>query len=411
MRIVSTVLQASLFLTFFILSSCSSEDGPRKVFEEGLFINEIYASGEDWIELYNELETTVDISGYSIYDDKANKYELPPGTSIAAKGFLVLLCNDLASGLNTSFKLTSSGETLYLENTSGTLINRVTFSSLDAGQSYGRYPDGSSTLVVSGNTTQGASNGDSGAPAIASVSRTPLVPGLNQSVNVTALLNSTIEIASVKLFHRFNGGTYSSLDMTKSGNSFTATLPAQSGTGLVEYYVEAKGVNDKVTYKPASAPDNVLDYLLNTDPLPQLVINEFMAFNSACCPDNDEYDDWIEIYNKGSVAVNVGNMYLSDNLANPFNHKIPGDDPSATTIQPGGYLLLWADNSPAQGTLHLDFALNNAGEAIGLYFIDGRTINTYTFGAQTENVSRGRTTDGAEIWKTFSTPTPGSSNQ
>ncbi len=414
-RILQIGIQASLFFAYVLLTSCSSDDDPRAVVDEGLFINEVYASGEDWIELYNDLETSVDVSGYFIYDNKENKYELPTGTSIAAKGFLVLLCNDLGSGLNTNFKLTSSGETLYLENSSGTLINRVTFPSLNAGQSYGRYPDGSSTLVVSGNTTQGASNGDSGAPAIATVSRLPLVPILNQAVTVTTKLISTTGVASVKLFHRFNGGAYSALSMALSGGSYSATLPAQSGTGLIEYYVEAKGENDKVTYKPASAPASVYHYLLNTDALPQLVINEFMAFNSSCCPDVNggvnEYDDWIEIYNKGNVAVNIGDMYLSDDLTNPFNYRIPNESPSATTIQPGGYLLLWADNSPGQGSLHLDFALNTTGEAVGLYYIDGRTIDTYTFGAQNENLSWGRATDGATTWKVFNTPTPGRSNQ
>lgn len=414
-RILKIVILESLILPYFLLTSCSSEDGPRSAVDEGLFINEVYASGEDWIELYNHLEATMDISGYFIYDNEANKYSLPAGTSITAKGFLVLNCNDLGTGLNTNFKLTSAGETVYLENTSGSLINEVTFPPIHAGQSYGRYPDGSSTLAVSGNTTQGASNGDHWAPAIATVSRLPLVPGLNQPVMVTTTFISTTGIASVKLFHRFNGGIYASLNMTLSGDSYSATLPAQSATGLVEYYVEAKDTQDKVTYKPASAPAKVYDYLLNTDELPQLVINEFMAFNSSCCPDDDggvnEYDDWIEIYNAGSVAVNIGDMYLSDDLTNPFNDRIPNESPSTTTIQPGGYLLLWADNSPGQGLLHLDFALNNTGEAIGLYYVDGRAIDTYTFGVQGENLSWGRAPDGAPTWKVFNTPTPGHANQ
>jgi hypothetical protein len=266
----------------------------------------------------------------------------------------------LGTGLNTNFKLTSAGETVYLENASGTLINRVTFPALNEGQSYGRYPDGSSTLAISGSTTKGASNGDTQAPAIATVTRAPLVPSLNQAVTITVTLISNENIESVKLFHRFNGGIYSSLTMTLSGDSYAATIPGKATTGLVEYYIEAKGINALTTVEPADAPFDAFNYLLNTDPLPELVVNEFMAFNSTCCPDNDsgvdEFDDWIEIYNKGAVAVNIGGMYLSDNLANPFNHKIPTDNPSATTIQPGGYLILWADNSPSQGPLHLDFA-------------------------------------------------------
>jgi hypothetical protein len=285
---------------------------------------------------------------------------------------------------------------------------------LEEGQSYGRYPDGSATLAVSGNSTKGASNGDTQAPAITAVARTPLVPGLNQEVTISASLVSNTNIASVKLFHRFNGGAYASLNMALSGTQYVASIPGKATVGVVEYYIEAKGNNQLTTYQPANAPFDSHRYLLNTDPLPQLVINEFMAFNSSCCADDDsgvdEYDDWIEIYNKGTVAVNIGGMYLSDNLLNPFKHKVPSDNPSVTTLQPGGYLVLWADNSPNQGPLHLDFALSNTGEAIGLYYLDGRTINEYTFAAQSENMSWGRTTDGATTWKSFSTPSPGASN-
>lgn len=396
------------------LTSCTSDNDPKPVTEEGLYINEIYASGEDWVELYNSLEISKNMSGYRIYDNPDAKYILPAGTTIPAKGYLILTCNDLGTGLNTNFKLTSAGETVYLENASGTLINRVTFPALNEGQSYGRYPDGSATLAISGSTSKGASNGDTQAPAIATVARTPLVPSLNQAVTITVTLISNDNIASVKLFHRFNGGVYSSITMTLSGASYTATIPGKATTGLVEYYIEARGINELTTVEPPDAPFDAFNYLLNTDPLPELVVNEFMAFNSTCCPDNDsgvdEFDDWIEIYNKGAVAVNIGGMYLSDNLANPFNHKIPTDNPSATTIQPGGYLILWADNSPSQGPLHLDFALSNTGEAVGLYYIDGRAINEYTFSAQSENISWGRTTDGAATWKSFNTPSPGASN-
>ncbi len=72
---------------------------------------------------------------------------------------------------------------------------------------------------------------------------------------------------------------------------------------------------------------------------------------------------------------------------------------------------MWADGSTDQGILHLDFSLSNAGEAVGLYYIDGRTIDEYEFGTQAENVSRGRTTDGGSTWGDFATPTPGESNE
>lgn len=403
-----------LVFGFLTLMSCDPLEDNPPVTDEGLVINEIYASGEDWIELYNSLETSVNIGGYFIYDNAAAKYQIPAGTTIPAKGFLVLICNDLGTGLNTNFKLTSAGETVYLENVAGTLIDRIEFPELSAGQTYGRYPDGSENLAISGTPTQGVTNGGNETPAIVTTTREPIVPALNQVVTIKSTLVSTQGVASVKLYYRFNTGAFTSTAMTLQSGFYTATIPAQANTGKVEYYVEAEGTNGLKSYEPATAPNKVLSYLLNTDALPQLVINEFMAFNSSCCPDEDsgadEFDDWIEIYNAGSTAVDVGGMYVSDNKANPFKYKIPDDEPELTTINAGGFLLIWADNQSEQGALHADFGLANAGEDVGIYYIDGRKIDDYTFGAQSENVSWGRTTNGAATWKSFSSPTPGQSN-
>ncbi len=398
-----------------LLASCQKEEVDPSVTGEGVYINEIYSAGDDWLELYNDLDAAKDISGFFIYDDATRKYKLPSGTSIPSKGFLIINCNDLGVGLDANFKLSSSGETVYFENATATLIDKVEFPALDNGQSYARFPDGSPNLVISGNTSKGISNGSSQAPAIAKVNQIPLVPALDQAVTIEAELVSNNNIASVKLYYRFNGASYISLTMALTGTVYQAVIPAANSTGKMEYYVEVKGSNDKVSYSPSQAPTKTHSYLLNTDPLPQLVINEFMAYNTSCCADTDsgspEFDDWIEIYNNGSIEVNLAGMYLSDDKSNPFKYKIPSDNLSKTIIPSGGYLILWADNTQSQGPLHLEFALANAGEDVALFYIDGRTIDSYSFGAQSENISLGRTTDGASTWKAFSTPTPGKANQ
>ncbi|UCG57333.1 MAG: hypothetical protein JSU70_21000 [Phycisphaerales bacterium] len=49
-----------------------------------------------------------------------------------------------------------------------------------------------------------------------------------------------------------------------------------------------------------------------------LVINELMAENHGFVRDAyGDNDDWIEIYNTGDDAVNIGGMYLTDNLSAP----------------------------------------------------------------------------------------------
>ncbi|MEK6780625.1 MAG: lamin tail domain-containing protein [Bacteroidota bacterium] len=410
----STVIRIALLCV--LLGSCAKNEEPEPIVsvDENIFINELYASGIDWIELYNANQEAKDISGYFIYDDPINKYTIPSGTLIPAMGFLVLFCDDQGTGLHTNFKLTENGEIIYLQNKSMEVIDRVEFPALSDGQSYGRYPDGSSTFATSGNSSQGFANEGSQAPAISKVSREPIVPELSTPVIIMADVVSIDAISLVKLFYRFDSETYTEVIMVKGETSYSGIIPAQNKTGKIEYYIESQNTLSKTSRDPYDAPSNVHHYLLNTDILPTLYINEFMTANTSCCPDKDsgvdEFDDWIEIYNASSVVVDVGGMYISDDKNKPFTYQIPNTDPASTTLQPGGFLLLWADGSPDQGIDHLDFRLGNGGEDIGLFYIDGRTIDVVTFGAQNENVSYGRTTDGALAWKVFTLPTPEKSN-
>jgi len=106
-----------------------------------------------------------------------------------------------------------------------------------------------------------------------------------------------------------------------------------------------------------------------------LVINEFMASNSSSIQDpQGQYDDWIEIYNFGSRPVNIGGMYLTDDLSFPTKCQIPNDNPSATVITRGQYVLIWADNDTSDTGLHANFKLDAQGEEIGLFDSDGITL-------------------------------------
>jgi hypothetical protein len=59
-------------------------------------------------------------------------------------------------------------------------------------------------------------------------------------------------------------------------------------------------------------------------PTEGLFINEFMADNDTTIADaNGEYDDWIEIYNAGSTAINLSGMYLTDDASDPTKWMIP----------------------------------------------------------------------------------------
>ena len=143
----------------------------------------------------------------------------------------------------------------------------------------------------------------------------------------------------------------------------------------------------------------------------QIYINEFMASNSSTIADGADYDDWVELYNAGGSSVDIGGMYLSDNLAEPTLWQIPTGSSSVTTIPAGGYLLLWFDKETAQGPLHVDAKLGSGGEDIVLTASNGTTIiDSYTYGPQISDISEGRVGDGNSNWDFFGEPTPDASN-
>ena len=100
-----------------------------------------------------------------------------------------------------------------------------------------------------------------------------------------------------------------------------------------------------------------------------VVINEFLAANVSTNGLRDEdgdLEDWIELYNRGGTAVNLGGWSLTDDAEQPGLWVLP-----AVTLGPGQYLLVFAsgkDRSPTNGgNLHANFKLSAAGQYLGLF--------------------------------------------
>jgi hypothetical protein len=139
-------------------------------------------------------------------------------------------------------------------------------------------------------------------------------------------------------------------------------------------------------------------------------INEWMADNTMTIfnPIGGQPDDWFELFNHGTSAVDLVGYYLTDNLTNETKFLIP----SGYVVPPGGFLLVWADDEDPTGSgdLHVNFKLSKAGSDIGLFGADGRPVDFVTFGAQTNDVSEGRFPDAAAGVFSMITPTPGTNN-
>jgi uncharacterized protein (TIGR03437 family) len=221
---------------------------------------------------------------------------------------------------------------------------------------------------------------------------------------------------------------------TNEGDTHASFKPAATG-GKLYLYQSASGANtqlDTATYPAMPAGQSYIRLrefgtkwtvtarttpaAANIDVIPAsngtgiLLINEIMADNDSAFQDPNEagaYEDWFEVYNPGTSAVNMSGMYITDNLSNPTKWKVP----DGVSIPAGGRLVFMADNEPAQGGQHTTWQLSGDGESLGIYDTDGKTlIDSYTFGTQQTDISIGRVTDGAATWSYFKPATPGAAN-
>lgn len=138
----------------------------------------------------------------------------------------------------------------------------------------------------------------------------------------------------------------------------------------------------------------------------QVFINEFMASNTGLTvdPDFKESADWIELYNAGNSVINIGGYIITDN----FNDNKKWQVPDGSSIEPGGFLMVWADSHNTG--LHTSFNISASGEELAIFTASGELVDSVSFGVQEPNISMGRKTDGGSSWVFFTKPTPGAEN-
>ena len=212
------------------------------------------------------------------------------------------------------------------------------------------------------------------------------------------------DLSSFTLFYGPEGQVDNQKIMMAGVKGYFTTIGPFPESSLIWFYLQA---TDEAADTTLSASRQIkVGYVP-----PKLYINEFMASNDTSFADeNGDYDDWIEIYNPDSVAVDIGGMFISDDLADLTAFQIPATAPDSTTIPPKGFLVLWADKESEQGVLHVEIKLSGGGEQIALTAPNGAVIDSLTYGEQTADISYGRTTDGGPDWQFFTDPTPGASN-
>lgn len=129
----------------------------------GVVINELLASNtagvtdeagehDDWIELYNTNNFSVDLSGYYMSDDNTipDQWQIPAGTVIGAHDYLIIWADEDGDQgpLHSNFKLSTAGESVLLYDPFLVVLDQVSFGQQVSDKGYARVPNGTGPFVI-----------------------------------------------------------------------------------------------------------------------------------------------------------------------------------------------------------------------------------------------------------------------
>ena len=225
-----------------------------------------------------------------------------------------------------------------------------------------------------------------------------------ESIVVSCQASHTDGIANLYLYYGTGlMGKFSKMEMYDDGQHndgvandgvYGNTIPAQSYGAWVRFYVEAVAANITGTraYSPVGAEHDVYIKQIGVSTVASdVVINELMASNSVSVADQDgEYDDWVELYNNSSSAIDLSGYFLSDDMMELDKWEIP----SGTSIAGNGYLIIWADKDEEQTGLHTNFKLSADGEGVYLTTPDIEIADQVVFDAQVSDMAYARVPNG-----------------
>lgn len=219
------------------------------------------------------------------------------------------------------------------------------------------------------------------APEIVSFAANPLSIASGESATLSW---QTLRAASLAIEPGIGAvaGADGSVVVTPSATTtYTLTAAGDSGSAAVRQVTVGVDV-------PAAAP----------------VISEFVADNETGLTDSEgDREDWIELHNPNSFAIDLGGWSLTDNPARLDKWVF-----SERTLAPGGYLVVFA--SEKDGPLDLNFRLAASGEYLALVSPDGEIVQEFAPGypPQFDDIAFGQPAGGGAFVSL--TATPGAAN-
>lgn len=409
----------------------------------GVFINEIMYdpegrdTGKEWIELYNNSENDIDLTGYELYPDGIGYFVFPEFT-LAAGSYAVVHVR--AEGENTAGDLYQGVQeiTNNMGNTSGsvalfssevhsknTIVSFVQYgargqtweqAAVDAslwtkgefafdvaagfslaydGQGSGAF-DWQQSNEIAG--TLGKKNTVSGEKPPSSENNIPQAhAGEDRQANVGEEVvfdgSSSFDEdgdALAFLWDFDDGQGAKGMTVTHAYehmDEYVALLMVSDGIATATDEVMVTVVEKE---SPAAPPGHGSPPSYSFD----VIINELLPN-----PEGSDSAEWIELKNSGSGAVDLADWQLSDATGKKF--LLAGGVFDSLEISAGGYFIVPRSTSK--------IALNNDGDTVFLYWPDGTMVDQVRYEEKAESgVAWAR--DEKDVWQWTTEPTRGTRN-
>ncbi|HRX57486.1 MAG TPA: lamin tail domain-containing protein [Eubacteriales bacterium] len=465
---IACLLGLALVLCFKFFGRSSESASGQLVISEVMASNRYSLVSEslgtpDWIELHNESDEDIDLSGYSLTNNVKNlrKFTFPDVVIGAGEYLIVYACDIPEDGggdlLATGFNISKSGENLFLSDEYAGLIQQLEVPELSTDISYVRSTSGEYGFTY--DATPGTANDDASISATlaqlldaasGSLVLNEVVPYPAEGSAWAELYNDSDEAVQLSNYfisdhsddplrfrlpeyvlkpHGFAVVCFSSGDTQTVDGWLTAdfwigkddvTLQLTNADGTLESIltwsadqpagvavVQGDEYRIAVPTPLEENPDETWTFqepaaMTESDPV---VISEVMPVNKGLFPDQDgDTSEWVEIYNRSSAPVSLSGYYLSDDPENPAQYALPEQ-----TLGTGEYLVVWLSGKDTSGgELHANFGLS-VGETLTLTDLSTMRQDTCTIdGDCPQDASFSASADGGVLY--YGTPTPGYEN-
>lgn len=440
-----------------------SDDNFKK--DKEIYINEIFCH-EDKIELYNAEKKAVDLTGYYFTKDDEKYWAIPAGTTIPAKGYLVINAGQSDCTLGPTWGI-SGDKGFELKLSNGKKVDKIDNTGdgkliVGETETMGRRTNGADEWVVFSTGTiyeDGTCDGDNSKGTVKEdVVNTVVINEIDCKNKKIELFNSSddeIDISDWTLFKQKattdtpDSWAFSNLGTTKivAGGYLVINAKQKDPKDGPTFGISG---SDGFTIKLTDGSGNEMDYINNASDNPGKVVipdgstygkivdgfEKWMLFNDggSIGAANNGYsgivlneingndynaengnDKFVEIYNSSSVnTINLYGCKLYKNNEAFWTGK------DKHILAPGEYLVLYSNKAVGAKSCDPDNVINTGisskkGLKIDIFSASGVCLDSFMRGSSIDadispcSYSYGRTPDGTGVWKLIDS-TPGTAN-